>query len=176
MDYKVFLPRILIPSLSILSVTLFFMLAERRRMNELEKNLDNNHIVLYYSRAYHWLGILAMGFSLIIGVIAMIQNPTFDVFILFPIFFFILGLYVFLDSRNWRIVFTKGDSTFEVTSFLGRKNTYRYSDCLFYKWTNEKVILNLIQRRIQIYSIVTNYELFIAELQKNGKVCKKVCK
>ena len=51
---------------------------------------------------------------------------------------------------------------------LMNKATPIISLCVSFTMLYIEVILNLIQGRIQIYSIVTNYELFIAELQKNG--------
>ena len=65
-------------------------------------------------------------------------------------------------------MFIKGASNFELTNVFGKKHIYQFSDCLYFNWRDEKLILKHSKKTIIIYSIVTNYELFIAELQKHG--------
>ena len=131
------------------------------------KNLDKTRIMLYYSKAYRFVGIIGMIFPLVIGLLAMIQDSSLSILLIIPIILFILGLYTYLYSTNWNLMFIKGAPIFEITNLFGRKHIYKFSDCLYFNWKDEKLILKHSQKIIIIYSIVTNYELFIAELQKN---------
>ena len=135
-----FISRLLIPLLSIIGVIVFFWNAEKRSF-ELIKNLDKTCIMLYYSKAYRFVGIIGMFFPLAIGTVAMIQDSSFSILLIIPIILFVLGLYTYLYSTNWKLVFIKGASNFELTNVFGKKHIYEFSDCLYFNWRDEKLIL-----------------------------------
>ncbi len=161
------------------ALTLSFLALKITKENDAEliKNQKEERITIHYSVVYRWVGIICTAFfSCFMILMTVFPNGTAEPWVYFGFsLFFMLGLYLILESYLWKIIFDKKEDYFDFVSSFGRKYRIRYEDILNYKVGNNFIKIKTQKKVFYIDTKAINLEYLPQMLKKNHvkEVAKK---
>lgn len=155
---------------SLIQIILFVMFYYIGKNNDKEilKNIDKEHVIIKYPKAYIWVGIADILFcSVFLFLMIFYPNGTESwwVFVGFG-FFDLLGLAIFLNAIMWKIDVFKSKDYFLYRP-LFKTYKIKYDDCLWYKYEYLNSKIKTIKQTIHIEMGITNLEYLLAMLDKH---------
>ena len=141
MSLSQWIVRLLGPAITAIGVRWFFNYVFEHRFNEFLKNLNEEHVVLQYPRAFFWLGIVGMAFFTFL----FIKNELLWLKTCIA-FLVIAGLYIVWISTVLRVDIFKKQDYFLYRSLFGITYKVYYSDCLYYYFKHDRDELNIVTK------------------------------
>lgn len=160
---------ILTPILISLAVGLLYSKMYERNCKSVIENLNNEHIVIKLPKIMFLVGCICSAvFSTAIVLMTLFPNDTaaWWVYVIF-ISFVLLGIYLMTIGMVWKMEVFRNEDYFIYRSVFFKTYKINYADCISYKRTNNTVELITTNRTFHIDTIATNYEFFMAMLEKH---------
>ena len=166
---------------SLIQIILFLMFYYIGKNNDKEilKNIDKEHVIIKYPKAYIWVGIVDILFCSICIYFLIYPNKIFMpvgkylglLLLLFGLFD-LLGLAIFLNALMWRIDIFKSEDYFLYRS-LFKTYKIKYDDCLWYKYEHFNSKIKTTKQTIHIEIGITNLEYLLAMLEIGRASCRE---
>lgn len=155
---------------SLIQIILFLMFYYIGKNNDKEilKNIDKEHVIIKYPKAYIRVGIVDILFcSACLFFMRFFPNgtETWWVYII-CISFDLLGIAISLNAFMWRIDIFKSEDYFLYRS-LFKTYKIKYDDCLWYKYEHFNSKIKTTKQTIHIEIGITNLEYLLAMLDKH---------
>ena len=159
----------IVPAVTILVVSVIFLLIRIHNYKEVVKNLEEEHIVIRLPRACFWVGYVdACLFSVTILFMSLYPNETVAAWeYVFFAFFVCVGVVMIVAERTWRIDVFRSEDYFLYKNYLRRPRKIRYADCMNYEFKPNFIILRTKEKTYRIEPKATNIEYLIVLLNEH---------
>jgi len=147
---------------------LVFYVVAKSNKKEAQENADKKHIVVHLPKIYFWVGLIcALFFAAVFVLMLLFPNDTAEVWVgLIFWVFILLGLFLVLLSKVWKIHLYRGEDRFTYISTYGVRHTIAYADIVYCKIGQNVITLKIKKKRFFIDPHATNLSFFLEELRE----------
>ncbi|MBP5618640.1 MAG: hypothetical protein J6X61_05810 [Clostridia bacterium] len=159
----------IVPAVTILVVSVIFLLIRIHNYKEVVKNLEEEHVVIRLPRACFWVGYVdACLCSVMILFMSLYPNETVAAWeYVLCAFFACVGVVMIVAERTWRIDVFRSEDYFLYKNYLRRPRKIRYADCVNYEFKPNFIILRTKAKTYRIEPKATNIEYLIVLLNEH---------
>ncbi len=162
--------RLLVPAITAICIGLLFAVIDKNNDKELIENLTKEHIVIRLPKAYIWVGVIGILFSLALIILsALFPNGTEGIFS-YSVFiaFVLLGIMIVLEALFWRVDIFRHKDYFVYRTMFFKAYTIEYKDCEYYISGTNTIKLKTSSKTFRFDSKSTNIEFLLGLLGENG--------
>lgn len=160
----------IVPAVTILVVSVIFLLIRIHNYKEVVKNLEEEHVVIRLPRACFWVGYVdACLFSVTILFMSLYPNETVAAweYVVFA-FFVCMGIVMIVAERTWKVDVFLNEDYFLYKNYLRRARKIAYADCVSYEFKPNFIILRTKEKTYHIEPMATNIEYLITMLAQHN--------